>query len=50
VYRIAHAAGRPPAQAVAEVMGVPRSTAGRWIMRARRAGLLPPTSPGKARA
>jgi hypothetical protein len=40
VYRQALAAGRPPTQAVAEAFYGSRSSAGRWVMEARRRGLL----------
>ena len=48
-YRRAYAVGDPPKQAVAEGLGVSSATAGRWISRARRAGLLGPAEgPGRA--
>jgi len=40
IYRRAVILGDPPAQSVANALNVPRSTAGRWIMRARDRGLL----------
>lgn len=50
IYRVAYVAGDKPTHAVAEWMKVPRSTAGRWVLMARRKGLLAPTTRGKARA
>lgn len=46
VYRQAFTAGQRPAKAVAERLNLPRGTASRLISDARKAGLLPPTSPG----
>lgn len=43
VYRAAHAAGKPPTQAVAREFVVSRSTAGRYVQRARQRGFLGPT-------
>jgi hypothetical protein len=40
--------GRPPAKAVSEELKYSRSHAGRLVGEARKAGLLPPTSPGQA--
>jgi hypothetical protein len=40
VYRIALLIGDAPTQAVAQYLDVPRSTAGRWVMRARDRGVL----------
>jgi hypothetical protein len=48
VYRYALSHDRPPTNAVAEALDVSRSTAGRYVVRARRAGLLGPASPGVA--
>lgn len=48
VYRIAYLAHQPPVQAVAEQLGLPASTAAKKVMAARRVGLLPPTTQGKA--
>lgn len=48
-YRDAQPTGRPTA-AVAARYGVQQRTAESYVQRARRAGLLPPTTPGKARA
>ncbi|GIU97412.1 MAG: hypothetical protein KatS3mg013_1215 [Actinomycetota bacterium] len=50
VYRIAYLAGLRPTNVVAAAMKIPRSTAGRWVMTARRRGFLAPTTRGKARA
>lgn len=48
VYRVAHACGQSPTKGVAEAFGVPSSTAGKWVMRSRKEGLLSKTTPGKA--
>ena len=48
VYRYALRLGQPPTNAVAEALNVSRSTAGRYVVRARRAGLLGPAVPGRA--
>ncbi|GAA2552110.1 hypothetical protein [Pseudonocardia hydrocarbonoxydans] len=49
VYRFAYAVGDPPKQAVAEGLQVSPATAGRWIARSRKAGLLGPAEgPGRA--
>ncbi len=40
IYRRALVSGDPPARAVHKSLGIPRSTAGRWIMLARRRGFL----------
>ncbi len=40
VYRLATLLGDPPAQRVAEALGVSRSTASNWAIRARDRGLL----------
>jgi hypothetical protein len=50
IYRIAYMAYEPPVQAVAEQLGIAPSTAAKKVIQARRTGLLPPTTPGKARA
>ncbi len=50
VYSHAADRGASPRKAVAEVMHVSQPTASRWIGEARRRALLPPTTPGKARA
>lgn len=39
-YRLALLLGDPPTQRVASTLGIPRSTAGRWVTRARDRGLL----------
>jgi hypothetical protein len=43
------ASGAPTA-GIAEAAEVPRSTAVRWVHQARKRGLLPPTTQGKARS
>jgi hypothetical protein len=48
IYRLAYATGSPPTKAVMDRFGLPRSTAGRWVARARDAGLLGAASPRKA--
>jgi hypothetical protein len=48
VYRGALARGLGPTRTVADVFGVPHSTAAKWVTKARRASLLGETSPGKA--
>lgn len=48
VYREAMDAGDPPTLAVAGAYGVARSTAARWIQRARKGGFLGPARPGAA--
>jgi len=47
VYRTSHAFGDPPTMAV-ESLGLPRSTAIRWVSLARRKGFLGTTTPGRA--
>lgn len=47
IYRAALADGNPPTKAVSDAKNVPHSTAARYVGLARKAGLLPPTSPGK---
>lgn len=50
IYTLAVLLGDAPTQRVAEAMGVPRATAGRWVTRARDRGLLTVTDPrGTAR-
>lgn len=51
VYRAAHDEGQPPTAAVASAFQVSHSTAGRWVVEARKAGILGPasgTKPGEA--
>ncbi|MBN1461005.1 MAG: hypothetical protein JXA57_15850 [Armatimonadetes bacterium] len=50
VYRLAYAIGDNPTQAVAVNLGLAGSTASRWVMKARAAGYLGETHPGKAGA
>jgi hypothetical protein len=45
VYQVAYAVNDFPKQRVAGSFGIATSTAGRWIARAREAGLLPPADP-----
>jgi hypothetical protein len=47
IYGVAYETGAPTRE-VAEVMGVARSTANKWVARARQMGLLNPTEPRKA--
>jgi hypothetical protein len=49
VYRSAFAIGMPPTLAVAKRFTVTKSTAAKWIAKARALGLLPPTTRGRAR-
>lgn len=48
VYSDAWAAGKPPRQAVVDYFTVSKSTGAKWVARARKAGLLAPTSRGVA--
>jgi hypothetical protein len=48
VYQIAYATGAPPTKTVIQRLGLPRSTASRWIALARERGLLGPATPRKA--
>lgn len=48
VYQKALAEGRKPTKAVAEHFGISQGGASNLVARVRAAGLLPPTSPGKA--
>lgn len=48
VYREAHRSGEAPTRAVAEVFGVSRTAAGKWVARCREAGLLGRTEQRKA--
>lgn len=50
VYRAAWDRGHQPTQAVAKRLNVSSGAAASLVSRARAAGLLPPTSPGKASA
>ena len=50
VYRDAYRFRRPPTQAVADHWTVSKSTAAKWVAKARDRGLLPPTSRGKPSA
>jgi hypothetical protein len=43
IYRAAHAAGDPPTRTVMLAFNVSRSTAGRYVQRARERGFLGPT-------
>jgi hypothetical protein len=45
IYRTAHAQGAPPTRAVMQQMHVSRTTAGRWVARARQRGYLRPARP-----
>lgn len=47
-YRAAYERGDPPTQTVADEMHVARSTAARWVARARERELLGPAMPGRA--
>lgn len=49
VYEEAWRLDHPPVQAVVKRFRCSPSTASKWVMRARELGLLPPTTPGKAR-
>lgn len=46
-YAQAAEAGRPPVAAVADLLGVSRHAAAQRVMRARKAGFLPSTEPGR---
>jgi hypothetical protein len=48
VYQLAYVTGGAPTKTVMQRLGLPRSTAGRWIRMARARGLLGPAMPGKA--
>lgn len=48
IYRMALLAGRPPTAAIAREFGITRRAATDRIRRARLAGFLPPTTPGKS--
>jgi hypothetical protein len=45
VYRLAYACNENPTQAVTEAFGLPRSTAERWVSRARDLGLIDTPDP-----
>ena len=47
LYAASAAVGLAPLQAVVDVLGLTRSTAGRWVRKARDAGLLDPATPGR---
>lgn len=49
IYRLALLLGDAPTQAVAAGLSIPRSTAGRWVTRARDRGLLTVTDPRASR-
>jgi hypothetical protein len=48
VYQVAYATGEAPTKTVMNRLGLPRSTASRWIRMARERGLLGPATPSKA--
>lgn len=50
IYRAAYVAGDDPIKVVSGMLKRPRSTVARWIVEARRRGLLAPTTRGRARA
>jgi len=50
LYRQAVADHQSPVVTIMEVYGVSRGVANKWVSNARRAGLLPPTTKGRARA
>ena len=50
LYSAAVQRGRPPGKAVAEAMHASRPTVTRWLAEARKRGLLPPTTQGRAGA
>jgi len=47
-YRLAYASGVPPLKHVEESLGLPRSTAGRWVKLARERGFLGAAEKGRA--
>lgn len=47
-YRMAHLMSLSPTKSVAQDLGLPRSTAGRWVAMARSRGFLGPAEPRKA--
>jgi hypothetical protein len=48
VYRMAHLVRDNPTGAVASAIGLPHSTAARWVQQARQAGFLGPAEPRRA--
>jgi hypothetical protein len=48
VYQLAHVTGAAPTKTVMHRLGLPRSTASRWIRMARERDFLPPATPRKA--
>jgi hypothetical protein len=48
VYQLAYVTGGAPTKTVMERLGLPRSTASRWIALARKQGMLGPATPRKA--
>ncbi len=48
IYRFTYALGESPTKGVQDRLGLPRSTAGRWVALARERGFLGPTSAGRA--
>jgi len=48
VYQLAYVTGAPPTKTVMQRLGLPRSTASRWVALARKRGLLGPATPRKA--
>jgi hypothetical protein len=48
VYQLAHVTGGAPTKTVMQRLGLPRSTASRWVRMARERGLLGPATPRKA--
>jgi hypothetical protein len=47
IYRLAHMVRDPPTRAVASAIGLPYSTAARWVQQARQAGFLRPAERGR---
>jgi len=47
VYRLAHMVREPPTRTVASAIGLPYSTAARWVQQARHAGFLRPADKGR---
>ena len=48
LYQVAYATGGAPTKLVMNRLGLPRSTASRWVRMARERGLLGPATPRKA--